>query len=112
LASAKPIPEAPPVIIAAVLKIKVHVLRILQGRQNLRYLPATIQMSIPFHIFNFKFINRKTARYTRFRSKREPRSDRLYGGLWKDRLGGSEGVASIPASTKQTKQTGFNPILF
>jgi len=29
----------------------------------LRYLPTTIQTSIPFHISNFKFINRKPTRY-------------------------------------------------
>ncbi len=53
---------------------------------------------------NFKFINRKPPRYSRVGSKREPRSDRLYGGLWKDQLGGSEGVASI----FDKKQNGFN----
>jgi len=40
----------------------------------LRYLSTTIQRSIPFHISNFKFINRKPPRYSRVRSKREPRN--------------------------------------
>jgi len=73
----------------------------------LRYLPTTIQTSIPFHVANFKFLtdNHPDISRTDRNENREP--DRLSGELWKDQQGGFEGVASIPASTKQKNETGL-----
>jgi len=43
----------------------------------------------------FQVYSRKPPGYTQVRFKQKLRSDTIYGELWKNQLGGSEGVASI-----------------
>jgi hypothetical protein len=64
-------------------------------------------MSIPFHISNFKFLTENHPDILRSDRNGNQEADRLSVRFLGDQLGGSEGVASIPASIFDEKQNGL-----